>query len=82
MASYCLFISQNGEISYHVSTYTFLSRYLYISMFIKLTANSVVILLFTARPSFYNYIAVMFFVSALAFFASALAAFGVEFGIW
>ncbi|XP_022924104.1 uncharacterized protein LOC111431639 isoform X1 [Cucurbita moschata] len=34
------------------------------------------------RPSFYNYIAVMFFVSALAFFASALAAFGVEFGIW
>ncbi|CAK9312236.1 unnamed protein product [Citrullus colocynthis] len=34
------------------------------------------------RPSFYNYIAVMFVVSALAFFASGLAAFGVRFGIW
>ncbi|KGN64044.1 protein CANDIDATE G-PROTEIN COUPLED RECEPTOR 2 [Cucumis sativus] len=34
------------------------------------------------RPSFYNYIAVMFVVSALAFFASGLSAFGVRFGIW
>lgn len=80
MASYCLCISPNGEKSFRVSAFQGFSSLLLFKSLTNLTCSSV--LMFAARPAFYNYIVVMFVFGAVALFACGLAGIGAGFGIW
>lgn len=81
MASYCLCISLNGEKSFHVSTFlVLLLPQLLFKSLANLTCSSV--LMFAARPAFYNYILIMFAFGAVTLLACGLAGIRAGYGIW
>lgn len=81
MASYCSCTIPSGEKDYLVSLHMQMVKV------VSYQFHGCLISLFffqysAARPAFYNYIAIMFSMNALALFACALTGNGASFGFW